>query len=98
MLVEGSARPTIGSVGNLPRNAGRGPNTYTLNLRLLHELCFGERRKAELLVEAFNLLNSTVFSFGAEYVDFIPSSTGNFLVPPRTVKPRTMRLGVKFDF
>jgi hypothetical protein len=97
-IVESFSLPTIGSVGNLPRNAGRGPNTYTLNLRLSREFRFGERRRAEILVEAFNPLNSTVFSFGAEYVDFIPSSPGNFLVPQRTVKPRAMRLGLKFDF
>jgi hypothetical protein len=97
-LVEGFTLPAIGSVGNLPRNVGRGPNSYTLNLRVSREFRFGEHRKAELLVEAFNPFNSTVFSFGAEFVDFTPSGLGNFLVPQRTVKPRMMRLGLKFDF
>jgi hypothetical protein len=98
LLAERFSLPTIGSVGNLPRNAGRGPNSYTLNLRLSREFRFTARRKAEFLIEAFNPLNSSVFSFGAEFVDFTPSGLGAFLVPPRTVKPRTMRVGLKFDF
>ncbi len=98
LLAEGFTLPPIGSVGNLPRNAGRGPNSYTLNLRLSREFRFAEKRKVEFLIEAFNPLNSAVFSFGAEFVDFTPSGLGNFLVPQRTVKPRTMRLGLKFDF
>jgi hypothetical protein len=73
-LVESFSQPTIGSVGNLPRNVGRGPNSYTLNLRLSREFRFSENRKTELLVEAFNPFNSTVFSFGAEFVDFTPSA------------------------
>jgi hypothetical protein len=98
LLADGFSLPTIGTVGNLPRNAGRGPKSYSLNLRLSRPFRFTERRKAEFLIEAFNPLNSSVFSFGAEFVDFTPSGLGAFLVPPRTVKPRTMRVGLKFDF
>lgn len=97
-LVDAFSLPTIGTVGNLPRNAGHGPASYTLNLRLSRAFRFAERRRLEFLVEAFNPLNSTVYSFGAEFVDFAPNSLGNFLSPRRTVKPRTMRLGLKLDF
>ncbi|HEY8460131.1 MAG TPA: TonB-dependent receptor [Blastocatellia bacterium] len=90
--------PTIGSSGNLPRNAGRGPGVYTLNLRLAREFAFGERSKAEIQIEAFNPLNATVFNFGAEFIDFGPAGLGDFLTPRRTVKPRTMRVGLKFGF
>jgi len=90
--------PTIGSSGNLPRNAGRGPGAYTLNLRLAREFAFGERSKAELQVEAFNPFNTTVFSFGSEFINFGAAGLGDFLTPRRTVKPRTMRVGLKFDF
>ncbi len=98
LLAEGFSLPTIGSVGNLPRNAGRGPAGYSLDMRLSREFRLTERRKAELQIEAFNPLNSSVFNFGAEFVDFTPSSLSNFLVPQRTVKPRTMRVGLKFQF
>ncbi|HKC85483.1 MAG TPA: TonB-dependent receptor [Blastocatellia bacterium] len=90
--------PTIGSSGNLPRNAGRGPSVYTLNLRLAREFAFGERTRAELQVEAFNPFNATVFSFGSEFINFAATGLGDFLTPRRTVKPRTMRVGLVFDF
>ncbi|MFN0109742.1 MAG: TonB-dependent receptor domain-containing protein [Blastocatellia bacterium] len=97
-LAEAFSLPTIGTVGNLPRNAGHGPTSYTLNLRASRRFQISESRKLEFQIEAFNPLNSTVFSFGAEFVDYTPSSLSNFLVPARTVKPRTMRVGVKLEF
>ncbi len=90
--------PTIGSVGNLPRNAGRGPGQHTINLRASRVFNLGERRKLTPQVEVFNPLNETIFNFGAEFVDFAPTSLGNFLVPARTLKARTMRLGLRFKF
>ena len=97
-LAAGFSLPTIGTAGNLPRNAGRGPGAYTLNLRLAREFKFGESRKAEIQIEAFNPFNATVFSFGSEFIDFGATGLGDFLTPRRTVKPRTMRLGLRFDF
>ncbi|HMV46642.1 MAG TPA: TonB-dependent receptor [Blastocatellia bacterium] len=97
-LADAFALPTIGTVGNLPRNAGRGPVTHSLNLRLSRAFQLAEHRKLEFQLEAFNPFNSTVFSFGAEFVDFTPSSLSNFLVPQRTIRPRTVRVGLKFEF
>jgi carboxypeptidase family protein/TonB-dependent receptor-like protein len=97
-LADAFSLPTIGSSGNLPRNAGRGPRAYTLNLRLAREFAFGERGRAELQVEAFNPFNVTVFSFGSEFIDLGAAGLGDSLTPRRTVKPRTMRAGLKFDF
>ena len=71
---------------------------YTLNLRLAREFAFGERSRAELQVEAFNPFNATVFSFGSEFINFGATALGDFLTPRRTVKPRTMRVGLVFDF
>src|SRR5262245_56920818 len=97
-LTRGFSLPTIGTSGNLPRNAGRGPAAYELYLRLECEFKFTESRKAELQIEAFNPFNSTVFSFGSEFIDFGATGPGDFLTPRRTVKPRTMRVGLRFDF
>jgi len=97
-LLAAFSLPTIGLVGNLPRNAGRGPATYALSLRASRVVSLGERRRLTPQVEVFNPLNSTVFSFGAEYVDFTPSNLSEFLAPVRTLKPRTMRLGLRFEF
>jgi hypothetical protein len=57
-----------------------------------------EHHGIEFLIEAFNPFNSTLFNFGAEFVNFNPASLGNFLVPQRTVKPRTLRIGARIDF
>jgi hypothetical protein len=61
------------------------------------------------LVEIDNVLNKTVFTFGAEFVNFDALRPGaapdereaflkSFLVPTRTLRPRTIRLGLRFDF
>lgn len=90
--------PLVGEHGNLPRNAGRGPWQHTLNLRLARRFRLRERMQLTPQIEAFNPLNQTIFSFGAEFVDYTPQGLGDFLVPARTVKPRTVRLGVRFEF
>lgn len=90
--------PTLGTNGNLPRNAGRGPRSHALNLRLSREFQLAEKRRVTWQAEAFNPLNATVFSFGAEFVNFVPTSPSNFMVPLRTIKPRTLRLGLRFEF
>ncbi len=97
-IFEAFSLPAIGSTGNLKRNAGRGPGGHSLNLRLSRSFNLTEKTRLEWQIEAFNPLNSTVFSFGAEFVDFNPNSAGGFLVPQRTVRPRTLRVGVRVDF
>jgi hypothetical protein len=97
-LASAFSLPPIGSAGNLPRNAGRGPAQHTLSLRAARVFRLGERRRLTPQVEVFNPLNSTVFNFGAEFVDFTPTSLGGFLTPVRTLRARTMRAGVRFEF
>ena len=97
-LIERYSLPMIGTSGNLPRNAGRGPAIHTLSLRLSRTLRLSERYAAQFHLESFNPLNSTIFSFGAEYIDFNPVRTERFLVPSRTIRPRTMRLGLRLTF
>ncbi len=97
-LLAGFSLPTIGTSGGMARNAGRGPRQSTLSVRISRRIQVGEKLKFTPQVEAFNPLNATVFNFGAEFIDFVPSSLGSFLVPPRTVRPRSVRVGVKFEF
>jgi hypothetical protein len=61
------------------------------------------------VIEIDNVLNKTVFSFGSEFINFnsfAPAATpeqrqaflDSFLVTTRTLRPRQIRLGVRFDF
>lgn len=103
------ALPTIGQTGNLPRNAGQGPGQFFLDLNITREFKIGEHMKLRPVVEFDNVLNKTVFSFGSEFIDFNAfASTAtpaqrqafldSFLVTTRTLRPRQVRIGVRFDF
>jgi hypothetical protein len=101
--------PPIGArSGNLPRNAGIGPSLFVFDLSVTREWKFKERFRLRPIIEFGNILNATVFSFGSEFIDFnalgaTPTLTQrtnfqNFLIPTRTYRQRTIRLGFRFDF
>ena len=90
-VIESFSVPQIGQVGNLPRNAGRGPGQFVFDLNVMREI--GPFR---LSVEFDNVLNKTVFSFGSEFIDF--DAGDSFLVATRTMRPRQIRLGFKVGF
>lgn len=104
------ALPTIGGAsGNLPRNAGQGPGQFFLDLNITREFRLNERMRLRPTLEFDNVLNKTVFSFGSEFINFnsfAPTATDvqrqnfldTFLVATRTLRPRQVRLGVRFDF
>lgn len=98
-------RATIGTRGgDLPRNAGSGPGQFLFDLNVTRQFDFGEggRGRAGRFVlrpnvEIDNVFNSTVFSFGTAFINQTdPQAT--FLVPQRTLRPRQIRLGLRFDF
>ncbi len=108
-LVEAFALPSIGQTGNLPRNAGRGFGLVMFDLSVTREFRVGEGKRLRPTIEIDNVLNQTVFTFGAEFVNFNalrPTATAaqrqafldSFLVPTRTLRPRAIRLGLRFDF
>jgi hypothetical protein len=101
--------PVVGQTGNLPRNAGTGPGIFSLDINITREFRISERMRLRPVVEIDNVLNKTVFSFGSEFINFdalSPTATAaarqdfidNFLVPTRTLRPRAIRIGVRFDF
>ncbi len=81
--------PPIGQVGNLPRNAGRGPKLFVFDLNVTREIRLG-RMVVRPSVEFDNVLNKTVFSFGSEFI-------GSSDVPRRTMRPRQIRIGIKIS-
>jgi hypothetical protein len=108
-ITEAFRLPLIGQTGDLPRNAGRGPGLFTFDLNVAREFRLGERARLRPVVEIDNLLNKTVYTLGAEFINFDalrPGATDEqrqafadtFLVPTRTLRPRQMRVGVRFDF
>lgn len=95
----------IGSSGNLPRNAGKGPGLFLCDLNITREFRFFERFRLRPSVEIDNVFNTTVFTFGSEFINFNPTNAEQranfmeeFLVPSRTLRPRQIRLGLRFDF
>jgi hypothetical protein len=103
------ALPTIGQTGNLPRNAGQGPGQFSFDLNITREFRLSEHLRLRPVVEFDNVLNKTVFSFGSEFINFsslAPTASSeqrqafldSFLVTTRTLHPRQVRLGVRFDF
>lgn len=95
--------------GNLPRNAGTGPSFFTFDLNVSREFKFRERFKLRPTIEFDNILNATVFNYGAAFIDFngigsnasavtVQNFRDRFLVPTRTYRQRQIRLGIRFDF
>jgi hypothetical protein len=108
-LLEAFALPAVGQTGDLPRNAGRGPALFTFDLSVGREFRLSERARLRPVVEVDNVLNKTVFTFGAEFINFDALRPGateeqrrafadTFLVPTRTMRPRTVRVGLRLDF
>ncbi|MDQ3816995.1 MAG: hypothetical protein M3362_04805 [Acidobacteriota bacterium] len=108
-LLTAFALPTIGQTGNLPRNAGIGPGFFLFDLNVTREFRLTERLRLRPVVEIDNVLNKTVLSFGSEFINFTglsPAATpaqrqafiDTFLVPTRTLRPRQIRFGIRFDF
>jgi len=108
-LINAFSLPIIGRTGNLPRNAGRGPALFTFDLNLTREFRFNERLRLRPTIELDNVLNKTVYTFGAEFINFTalrPTASAeqrqaffdSFLVPTHTLRPRSVRVGLRFDF
>src|ERR1044072_5098351 len=108
-LLEAFKLPLIGGTGDLPRNARRGPALFAFDLNVEREFRVGERTRLRPTIEVDNLLNKTAYTFGAEFINFNalrPNATEEqrrafaetFLTPTRTLRPRSLRVGLRVDF
>jgi hypothetical protein len=95
-----AGRPMINGAF-IPRNAGVGPDFFSVNARVSRVFTLGPRVRMEGLVEAFNLTNRVNVvtvngNFGAGAYPGQPSST--FAQPTAVGDPRTIQLGLRFRF
>jgi hypothetical protein len=82
----------VNTPGNAPRNSAWGPGSFTVDASLVKRFAFGERR-ADLRIEAFNLLNRTNYQN--------PASTwglANFGVISDAFDPRVVQVALRFAF
>ena len=86
-FVDPGARP-----GSLPRNAGRRPGFWQLDLRLAKRIAIGKTR-AEVLAEAFNVTNRT--NLGAPIGNLRSTSFGK---SSTAGDARQVQLGLRFEF
>lgn len=91
------------------RNTGRGPDFWTVDLRLSRKFGLGERANVEVLGEAFNLFNRLNFAsvnntVGAAYSGPLNPLGNKSLSPSQplgftsAVGPRRFQLGVRLNF
>jgi hypothetical protein len=90
--------PTAGTVvSNTPGTAGRGtidgPNTYRMDFTLFKNIRFGERYRLQLRGEAFNVFNTTNYRTLTTNV-----TSAQYGQVTAFRDPRTIQLGVKFNF
>jgi hypothetical protein len=94
----------------VPRNGEDGPDFRQLSLRLAKSFGLGAGRELELMVEAYNLFNTTNYDpnsvVSAEYLSgpTLANPTLDFVENPSfgtytaTLDPRLIQLGLRFHF
>jgi len=101
-VLNGLTLAPIGSVGNLPRNAGYGPAQFIFDLNLSRDFRLSERFRLRPNIEFDNIFNARVFTFSSDFINFDNVGTAafneTFLVPQRTLRQRQIRVGLRFDF
>jgi len=99
--IQGTAGRPIVDGAFIERNAGTGPDFFTINTRLSRSFPTGGRAQIEAMVEAFNLTNRTNLvtvngNFGAGAYPASPSPT--FAQPTAVGDPRSIQLAVRVTF
>lgn len=101
-LADSFSLAPIGSPGNLPRNAGRGPALFIFDVNFSRDFRFNERFRVRPQISFDNILNARVFSFGSDFINLSQAGTDEFaqgfLVPTRTLRQRKIQLGIRIDF
>jgi outer membrane receptor protein involved in Fe transport len=99
--IQGTAGRPLVDGAFIPRNAGQGPDFFSVNLRLSREFPIRGRAKVEALAEVFNLTNrenvvSLNGNFGSAPYPTSPSPT--FRQITAVGDPRSAQFGLRFTF
>ena len=99
--IQGTAGRPIVNGAFLERNAGTGPDFFTINARVSRSFRISGRAQIEALVEAFNLTNRTNVvtvngNFGAGAYPTKPSAT--FGQATAVGDPRSVQLAARVKF
>jgi hypothetical protein len=84
--------PPAGTFGDLPRNAGRGPHYWQLDMRL-SKVFMINRARIEVLAEAFNIDNHV--NFNAWIGNLLNANFGRSITADIA---RQVQLGVRVGF
>ena len=88
-----SARPL-----GFGRNSLRSPQVATIDLRLLKSIYFGEKRRLDLAIESFNVLNHTNVSQINPFFGAGLDPIEGFARPIEALNPRQVQFSVDFEF
>ena len=80
------------------RNTGRGFDTATLDLRLSRGFRTGGRARAEVIIDAFNVLNRSNFLIPNNIIGTGPVPAPGFGTPTAAADPRQVQLGLRWTF
>jgi hypothetical protein len=99
--VQGTAGRPIVNGSFIPRNAGTGPDFFSIDLRLLRSFPINGRARIDALAEVFNLTNRENVvamngNFGSGAYPTNPSPT--FGQVTAVGEPRSFQLGLRFSF
>jgi hypothetical protein len=99
--VQGTAARPIVDGAFIPRNAGEGPDFFSVNLRLARSFGLGGRARMEAMAEMFNVTNRVNAvtlngNFGAGAYPANPSPT--FGQVTAVAEPRSLQLGLRVSF
>lgn len=90
-------RPQRGSIGNVGRNALRGPRFSQLDFSTFKDFHIREGMKLQLRAEAFNFFNKTNLGMPNGTVD-APNTAGRIFATAPNYIPRTWQGALRFQF
>jgi hypothetical protein len=90
--------PALGTFGNCPVGAFRGPGYKSVDMSLGKSFSMTERQSLEFRIDASNVFNTPIFNFGDEFGGQHTQGAANFGQITSSQGARNMQLGLKYRF